>query len=221
LADVDWNRTIRANLRHYQPDRGTVIPEHLIGFGRRAPRVQQRIVLCLDQSGSMASSVVYASVFAAALASVRSVATHVIAFDTAVVDLTENLADPVELLFGTQLGGGTDISPALAYAGSLIEDPFRSVLVLISDLYDGGDADETISRCAALADAGVQVVVLLALSDDGAPVYSRDMADALAAIGVPVFACTPDRFADLMATAIQRGDVTEWAGRNDIPLASG
>ena len=208
-GDIDWDRTIRANLRHYQPELGTVVPERLIGYGRRARAVQRDVVLLVDQSGSMAASVVYASVFAAVLASLRTLRTSLVVFDTAVVDLTEQLDDPVDVLFGTQLGGGTDINRALAYAGGLITRPRDTILVLISDLYEGGIRDEMLRRVASLTAAGVQVIVLLALSDEGAPDYDRDNAAALAALGVPAFACTPDVFPQMMAAAIERRDVRE------------
>jgi Mg-chelatase subunit ChlD len=205
--DIDWNRTIQANLRHYQPAYRTVIPQRLIGYGRRASAVQRDMILCVDQSGSMAASVVYASVFAAVLASIRALRTSLVVFDTAVVDLTEQLADPVEVLFGTQLGGGTDINRAIGYAQGLITRPRDTVFVLISDLYEGGNRAEMHSRVAALTAAGVQVIALLALSDDGAPGYDHDNAAALAALGVPAFACTPDAFPEVMAAAIERRDL--------------
>ncbi|HYN95940.1 MAG TPA: VWA domain-containing protein [Pilimelia sp.] len=208
-ADIDWDRTIRANLAHYQPAYRTIIPERLLGHGRRATAVRRDVVLCVDQSGSMAASVVYASVFGAVLASVRSLRTSLVVFDTAVVDLTDHLADPVEVLFGTQLGGGTDINRALAYTQGLVRQPRDTVVVLISDLYEGGSRDEMLRRVAAMQAAGVQVVVLLALSDEGAPAYDHDNAAALAALGVPAFACTPDAFAELMAAAIERRDLRD------------
>jgi Mg-chelatase subunit ChlD len=206
-GDIDWNRTIRANLRNYQPELGTIVPERLIGYGRRASAVQRDIVLLVDQSGSMAASVVYASVFAAVLASMRALRTSLVVFDTAVADLTDRLADPVDVLFGTQLGGGTDINRALAYAQGLVTRPRETILVLISDLYEGGIREEMLRRVSALTSAGVQVIVLLALSDEGAPDYDRDNAAALAAMGVPAFACTPDLFPELMAAAIDRRDL--------------
>ncbi|MBX6765713.1 MAG: VWA domain-containing protein [Actinomadura rubrobrunea] len=212
-ADVDWHRTIRANLRHYLPERGTLVPERLIGYGRRDQAVKRDVVLCVDQSGSMAESVVYAGVFGAVLASMRALRTSLVVFDTSVVDLTEQLHDPVEVLFGTQLGGGTDIGRALAYCQGLVTRPRDTILVLISDLYEGGGRAAMLQRVAALTAAGVQVIALLALSDEGAPAYDRENAAALAALGVPAFACTPDAFPDLMAVAVQRRDIKEWAER--------
>jgi Mg-chelatase subunit ChlD len=213
LADVDWDRTIRANLRHYLPEQGTLVPERMIGYGRRRQAVKRDVVLAIDQSGSMAASVVYASVFGAVLASMRSLRTSLVVFDTSVVDLTDQLHDPVEVLFGTQLGGGTDINRAVAYCQGLVTRPAETILVLVSDLYEGGIRDEMLQRVAALTAAGVQVVVLLALSDEGAPAYDHDNAAALAAMGVPAFACTPDAFPGLMAAAIERRDLGEWSER--------
>lgn len=202
--DIDWDRTIRANLKNYLPEYGTVVPERLIGYGRAAQAVKKDVVLCIDQSGSMAASVVYASVFGAVLASMRSIDTKLVVFDTAIVDLTDQLDDPVDVLFGTQLGGGTDINRALAYCQQLITRPSETIVVLISDLYEGGIRNEMLKRVAAMKASGVQFVALLALSDEGAPAYDREHAAALSALGAPAFACTPDLFPDIMAAAIEK-----------------
>jgi Mg-chelatase subunit ChlD len=216
--EIDWHRTIRANLKNYLPDRGTIIAERLIGYGHKRSALRD-IVLCVDQSGSMATSVVYSSIFGAVLASIRAVSTRMIVFDTAVVDLTDDLQDPVNLLFGTQLGGGTDINRALAYCQQIITRPAQTVLVLITDLYEGGNAEEMRKRAAALVGSGVQLICLLALSDQGAPSYDPRNAAALAALGAPAFACTPDLFPELMAAAIQRQDMGLWAARHDLVAA--
>ncbi len=202
--DIDWNRTVRANLGNYLPEYRTVVPERLVGHGRASRAVRKDVVLCVDQSGSMAASVVHASVFGAVLASMRSVSTRLVVFDTSVVDLTDLLDDPVDVLFGTRLGGGTDINRALAYCQSRITRPAETVLVLVSDLHEGGIRGEMLKRVAAMRSAGVEVVTLLALSDEGAPAYDREHAAALAALGVPAFACTPDHFPEVMAAAIER-----------------
>ncbi len=216
--EIDWRRTIQANLKHYQPAYRTIIPERLVGYGRkRSTSLPQRtIILCIDQSGSMASSVVYTGIFGAVLASLRAVQTHVVAFDTSVADLTEHLSDPVDLLFGTQLGGGTDIRRALAYCQELVQQPRDTILVLISDLYEGGNTGEMLKRAAGLVQAGVQVIALLALSDSGRPSYNEAIAADLAGLGIPAFACTPDLFPNHMAAAIQRQDIRQWAAQNDI-----
>ena len=155
FSDIDWPRTIKANLRHYQAEHRTVVPERLIGFLRQQRRIVdlEEVVLCVDQSGSMATSVVYASIFAAVMASLPVVATKLVCFDTAIVDLTEELADPVEVLFGVQLGGGTDINRAVAYCEERIERPTKAHLILITDLYEGGNADALVDRLARLVGA--------------------------------------------------------------------
>uniref|UniRef100_A0AAU3H3P2 VWA domain-containing protein n=1 Tax=Streptomyces sp. NBC_01401 TaxID=2903854 RepID=A0AAU3H3P2_9ACTN len=207
--DIDWDRTIRANLKHYVPlpgreGAGTVIPERLIGYGRTDRSVKKDVVLCVDQSGSMAPSVVHASVFGAVLASMRTLSTRFVVFDTAVVDLTDQLDDPVDVLFGTRLGGGTDVNRALAYCQSKITRPADTVVVLISDLHEGGIRDEMIGRVRAMKASGVQFVTLLALSDEGEPSYDREHAAAFGALGAPAFACTPDLFPEVMAAAIEK-----------------
>ncbi|CAN3981083.1 VWA domain-containing protein [Kitasatospora purpeofusca] len=207
--DIDWDRTVRANLANYLPEHRTVVPERLVGYARAGRAVKKDVVLCIDQSGSMAASVVHAAVFGAVLASMKSLDTRLVVFDTSVVDLTEQLADPVDVLFATQLGGGTDINRALAYCQSRITRPAETVVVLISDLYEGGIRDGMLKRVAAMKAAGVQFIALLALSDEGAPAYDHAHAAALAALGVPAFACTPDAFPEIMAAAI---------GKRPIPV---
>ncbi len=219
-GEIDWNRTIRANLKHYQKAYKTIIPETRIGYGRRkAASTLREIILCVDQSGSMATSVVYSSICAAVMASLSAVRTSLVVFDTSVVDLTPELSDPVEVLFGTQLGGGTDIEKALAYSQSLVRTPSDTILVLISDLYEGGSPEKLLQRVASLVNSGVQVITLLALSDQGAPASNHPLGSKLAALGVPCFACTPDQFPDLMAAAIKRENIDQWAAGQGIVAA--
>jgi uncharacterized protein with von Willebrand factor type A (vWA) domain len=199
------------------------VPEILIGHTRRAKTRAEldHVVLCVDQSGSMAESVVYSSIFAAVLASVPGLSTKLVCFDTSIVDLTEQLADPVEVLFGVQLGGGTDINAALAYCERLVENPAKTHLILITDLFEGGDAAQMLTRAAALKQKGVNLIVLLALSDSGHPSYDTNHAGLIASLGCPVFACTPDQFPPLMAAALTGKDLREWAAIEEIALIRG
>lgn len=208
--EIDWNRTIRANLRHYQQESKTIIPETRIGYGRKRSSLKD-LILCVDQSGSMAASVVYAGIFGAVLASLPAVSTRMVVFDTAVVDLSENLEDPVDLLFGTQLGGGTDINRALAYCQTQVRRPDDTILILLSDLYEGGNRQDMLRRAHALVNSGVQMVALLTLSDNGAPAYDHDVAATFSALGIPSFACTPDRFPELISAALRKQDLGLWA----------
>ena len=214
-SEIDWNRTIRANLKHYQSDYETVVPETRIGFGRKRSQLRT-IIVCIDQSGSMGQSVVYSGVFGAVLASIPAIRSHVVTFDTSVVDLTEKMADPVDVLMGVQLGGGTDINRALAYCQGLITRPRDTIFVLVTDLYEGGNTEEMLKRAASIAGSGVRMVTLLALGDSGAPSYDEKNAAALASFGIPSFACTPDMFPELMAAAINETDIAQWASRQGV-----
>ena len=213
--EINWHATILKNLKHYQPDYKTIVPEVRIGYGKRR-RSLKDVVLCLDQSGSMGTSVIYSGIFGAVMASIPAIQTKMIVFDTNVADLTEELTDPVELLFGVQLGGGTDINRALTYCQQIIQRPTDTVLVLITDLYEGGNPEEMRKRAKALTEAGVQVIVLLALNDDGAPGYDHQNATYMATLGIPVFACTPDKFPDLMAAALSKQDIGLSAAKKEM-----
>jgi hypothetical protein len=167
----------------------------------------------------MATSVVYAGIFGAVLASLPALKTSVVVYDTSVVDLTAELHDPVDLLFGTQLGGGNDTPRALTYCQTLVTRPQDTVLILISDLYEGAGSAEMLRLLGEFAASGVQVVGLLALSDQGAPSFDHDNARHMADLGIPVFACTPDLFPDLMAAALSRQDLAQWVSSHDIVTA--
>ena len=211
--EIDWKTTITKNLKNYQPDYKTIIPEIRIGYGRKR-KAMKDIILCLDQSGSMGTSVIYSGIFGSVLASIPAVSTRMVVFDTAVVDLTDDLQDPVDLLFGVQLGGGTDIARALTYCQGVITRPQDTVMVLVTDLYEGGDSREMRKKFVSLVNSGVQLIVLPALNDDGAPSYDKGHAEFLASIGVPTFACTPDKFPDLMAAALSKQDIGMWVSQN-------
>lgn len=215
LREIDWHRTIRANLRHYQPDRKLLIPEVVLGYGRKE-RSLKHVILLVDQSASMAESLVYAGVLGAVLASLPSIQTHFLVFDTQVADLTEQVTDPVDLLFGLQLGGGTDIDRALALAQKRVERPTETVLVLISDLFEGGDAGSMLARMASLQALGVTIVSLLALDDRGAPAFDQGLATQLASMGIPAFACSPDRFPSLMGATLQGRNLSGWLSEEGI-----
>ncbi len=216
--EINWGKTILKNLQHYQADYKTIIPEQLYGYGRKSRKSLKDVILCLDQSGSMGNSIVYSGIFGSVMASIPSVKTKMVVFDTEVQDLSEDLQDPVDLLFGVQLGGGTDINKALGYCQEIVTKPTDTILVLITDLYEGGSVEGMFKKVENLLSQGVQLIVILALDDDGMPWYDKTIAKRLTAMEVPVFACTPDAFPDLMATAIKQESISEWAGKNKISL---
>ncbi len=200
-ADIDWHQTIRVNLKHYQPDHGTVLPVNLRGQQRSRASLKH-VILLVDQSGSMATSVVYAGVLSCVLASLPSLKTHVIAFDTSVVDLSRQLPDPIELLFALQLGGGTDIGRALRYAEGLVAAPRDTVLVLLSDLFEGGSVAQLMQTVRRLQQTGLTFLPLLALTDKGAPAYDREVAALFTELGLHPVASTPGAFPNVLARAL-------------------
>lgn len=202
LSEIDWNRTILKNLKNYQPELNTIIPEQLVGYSKKKGQLKH-LHLLIDQSGSMASSVVYAGILGSILASLPSVKTRLVAFDTNVLDLSEHLDDPVDLLFGTQLGGGTDIGQALQYTRQYISHPTDTILFLLSDLFEGGSPARMLQNISEIKADGVTVIALLALNDKGAPSYDQNLAGQLAQMDIPAFACTPNQFPQLLAAAIE------------------
>ena len=213
LPNLDWKRTIGKNLANYIKEKKTIIPDRFFFWSRQLRRREWNVIVCMDQSGSMAESVVYGAVTGAILASMPALETHVVVFDTEVVDLTEQCSDPVDMLFGVQLGGGTDINRAVKYCQELIHDPRKTLFILITDLFEGGNATELVRRMEEMRAAGVRAVTLLALSDSGVPSYDEHMAKRLRAFGVPCFGCTPKMLPDLLSTAIKGGDLDAVAAK--------
>jgi Mg-chelatase subunit ChlD len=203
--DFDFRRTIRANLAHYQPEERRILIEHPRFFSRVRRHLDQwQLILLVDQSGSMAGSVIHSAVTAACLWNLPGLKTHLIAFDTQVADLTADVADPVELLLKVQLGGGTDIAKAVQYGASLIENPRRAILAVITDFYEGGDEFRLVRSIAHLAEQGTQVLGLAALDEEANPSYDRVLAQRLADAGAHVGAMTPGELAAFVAERIGR-----------------
>ncbi|WP_372365882.1 VWA domain-containing protein [Candidatus Uabimicrobium sp. HlEnr_7] len=212
LKDIDWKKTIECNLKNFMPETKTIIADKFVGYTRGTSSSLHNIILCVDQSCSMTHSMIYSSIFACVLGSIKSVQTHLVLFDDSVVDVTSELDDPVDILFKAMLGGGTDINKALSYCQNLVQQPSKTILVLISDLEDAG----WLSKMQEIVNSGVQVISLLALSNEGVPFYDSSNAKKLANMQIPTFSCTPELFPDLMATAINKKDVSMWAAKKEI-----
>nr|WP_329956280.1 VWA domain-containing protein [Catenulispora pinistramenti] len=201
--NFDVKRTLRGNLGHYQPQERKLYIEDAHFFTRSRRHVDNwQVILLVDQSGSMLSSVIHSAVTAACLWGLPGVRTHLVAFDTAVVDLTSDVTDPVELLMKVQLGGGTDISGAIRYASELVANPRRTIVVLISDLYEGGSEAGLLRGARSLIEQGCRFLALCALDEEAAPAFDRDMAERLAALGAYVGAMTPGELAAFVAEAV-------------------
>lgn len=202
--NFDWQRTIRDNLKHYDTKRRQLIINRLHFNSRIKQRLPWDVILCIDQSGSMATSVIFAAVMAGILAGLPGVKVHLVVFDTAVVDLSHHINDPVEVLMTVQLGGGTNIGKAMTYCETRVRHPQRTVLALISDFYEGADERPLLAAVKRMAGARVTLLGLAALSDAGAPDFDRQLAGRLDRAGMHVGAMTPRHFARWLAEVMER-----------------
>jgi hypothetical protein len=213
-SSIDWKWTIGRNLKNFRPELGRLVPERVWFFSRAQRTKNWTVIVDMDQSGSMASSVVYGAIFGAIFASLPALETRVVVFDTQVVDLTEQCGDdPVDMLFGVQLGGGTDIEKSVAYCQQFVHDPARTLFFLITDLFEGGNEARLVRRLEEMVASGVRVMCLLALSDEGSPAYDDRLAKKLVALGIPCFACTPSLLPELLEGALRGQDLTSLAAR--------
>ena len=210
-SSIDFNYTIRRNLKNYNPVLETVIPERIYFYEQQAKTNKWHIILDIDQSGSMGQSIIFSTIMGCILAKMASFKTRVVAFDTNVVDLTELYDDPVDMLYGIQLGGGTDIHRSLCYCEQFIENPKQTLMFLISDLDEYGNQGGMINKIKFLKESGVTVICLLAISDDGEPYYNKAVANKIASFGVPCFACTPNLLPELLERALKGRDLNELA----------
>lgn len=218
-AALDYKLTIRRNLKNYNPALGTILPERIWFFDRTSTTAANKwtVILDVDQSGSMGESVIYSSVLSCILASMSSLRTYVVAFDTNIVDLTEKCDDPVELLYGFQLGGGTDINKSVAFCRQFIQNPKKTLFFLITDLEEGGNRAALLRRLAEMKADGVTVVVLLALAGGGRPYCDQQMAQRVAGLGIPCFACAPEKLPELLERAFRGDDLSSFAKARKAP----
>ena len=212
-AALDYKMTIRRNLKHYSPELHTIVPEHFFFFERASTSAANKwtVILDIDQSGSMGESVIYSSVVSCILASMSALKTHIVAFDTNIIDLTEKCDDPVDLLYGFQLGGGTDIDKSVIYCQQFIENPKKTLFFLISDLEEGGNRAAFVRRMEEIKSSGVTLICLLALSDSGEPYYDKQMAQRLSNLGIPSFACSPQMLPELLSRAFKNMDLSDFS----------
>jgi hypothetical protein len=207
FRNIDWKRTIGRNLKNYNQEMQRIIPDRFYFWANEKKFREWQVIICVDQSGSMASSVVYSSIMAAIFASLSVLRTNLVFFDTQIVDMTEQLQDPVDILFGTQLGGGTDIAKAVTYCAQQVVQPEKTIFLLITDLYEGGNRSVLLQQLGALVESKVHALCLLALDDTGRASYDHDLAQRVANLGIPAFACTPNKLIGIMENILQGKEV--------------
>ena len=223
LANLDWPRTIQRNLKNYNETLGTIIPEQMSFYSRRYRQNEWNVIIAMDQSGSMHSSLIYGGIMGAILASLPAVETHVVAFNhDEVVDLTELCDDPVDLLFGVKLDGAEDYWMATSYCERFMHTPAKTLYVIIGDLYDTSPNEKRfVNRMAHLLESGVRAVTLLAISDQGQPSYNEALANKLNRLGMPCFGCVPDRLPDLLEAVLKGTDLGQFADSARLDNSSG
>ncbi len=200
---LDAKRTIETNLGTWDPERQRLLIEDVTFFRRSKIRHPWDIILCIDQSGSMAGSVIHSAVLAGILSGLPGVTVQVIVFDTSVVDLTDVASDPVETLMSVQLGGGTDIARAVQYCETRVHNPSRTILALITDFYEGGSVPALLASISRLAESGVTLMGLAALDDVAGPAFDQRIAQRATEVGMSVGAMTPKSFARWAAEVMQ------------------
>ena len=209
---LDFQTTIRKGIKDYNTKLKKIIPQKYYFFERSATTAANKytVILDIDQSGSMGESVIYSSIMSCILASMSAIKTKVVAFDTNIVDLSEKCEDPIDLLFGFTLGGGTDIEKSIKYCTKYIENPKKTIFFLISDLEEGGNRAGLLRRLTQMKEDGVIVICLLAISDSGKPYYDANMAQRIANNGIPCFAAAPQMLPRLLEKAMKNEDMSEF-----------
>jgi Mg-chelatase subunit ChlD len=201
--NFDARTTLRRNLKHWQPEQRRLLIESPYFFSRiRRQTDRWQLILVVDESGSMLDSVIHAAVTAACFWHLRALKTHLVLFDTNIVDVTADCTDPVETLLKVQLGGGTDIGQALAYAHSLIENPRRTIIVLISDFFEGAPVERLYAIARRIIGDGATLLGLAALDAGARPRYDENVARQLVKFGAHVGAMTPGELAEWVARKV-------------------
>lgn len=203
--NFDARGTIRRNLKNWDPARKQLVVEDPQFFNRVRRHLPWEVILCVDQSGSMADSVIHSAVMAGILAGLPAVRVRLVVFDTSVVDLSGYASDPVEVLMSVQLGGGTNIGGAVRYCEQQVSQPKRTILVLVTDFCEGADPRELVAAVRRLRGAGVRLLGLAALDATAAPFYDAHTAGRLAAEGMEIAALTPEKLAHWLAAAMDQG----------------
>jgi Mg-chelatase subunit ChlD len=198
IRNLDIRKTIQRNLKHYDRENNRLLLEQVYFNGRTRKYSQWRVVIAVDESGSMLDSVIHSAVMAGIFAKLPMLDTKLVIFDTQVVDLSSHLEDPVATLMSIQLGGGTFITGALQYCETLIDHPHRTMVVLVSDLCEGGSVSALLGVSRGIIESGAKLICLTALDMEANPVYDRHTAQKLADLGAHVGAMTPEALGDFM-----------------------
>ncbi len=203
LANLDWHRTIRANLKNYDLQKQQLMVQNVYFSSRNQKLIPWRVILCIDQSGSMMDSIIYSAVIAGILSKLPMVDLKLILFDTNVVDLSDKADDPVEVLLSSQMSGGTHIQKAWAYCHQLAEQPAKTVVATVSDFEEGASPSALINQARLMIGSGIKMLGITAMTAESLPFYDSYMTAKLSSEGMDIAALSPDLFADWLAKAME------------------
>jgi Mg-chelatase subunit ChlD len=203
FRNLDLKTTVRRNLKNFDHERAALLVDRLYFFAAERKRRPWHVIIAVDQSGSMLDSAIFSAVMASIFAELPEVRTSLFLFDTQIVDLSEQVGQPVDVLLSIQLGGGTDIAQALAYGQTLVREPGRTIVVLITDFYEGRDERDLVRQTRVMAESGVRMIGLGALGYDARPQYNKSTAQKLRKVGMDILVCTPEKLAECMAEIIR------------------
>jgi Mg-chelatase subunit ChlD len=201
--NLDLKTTLRRNLKNYHAESGKLLVDRLFFFAAERKRRPWHVIVAVDQSGSMLDSAIFAAVMASIFAELPAVRTSLVLFDTEVVDLSGQVGQPVDVLLSIHLGGGTDITRALQYCQQLVRQPARTIVVLLTDFYEGRDERDLVRQVHLMAEAGVRMIGLGALGYNACPQYNKATARKLRKVGMDILVCTPEKLAECMAQIIR------------------
>lgn len=204
IRNLDIRKTIQQNLKYYDKEKKQLVLKNVYFNSRVKQYHKYRIIIAVDESGSMMDSVIYSAIMAGIFASLPMLETKLIIFDTQVVDLSGHIDEPVDILMGMQLGGGTNIGGAMAYCESLCQNPYETIYVTVTDLYEGGSQKDLLRICSRIISSGSKMIFLTALDRDSNPSYDKRLGQKLANMGAFVGAMTPEQLGDYIGKMIQR-----------------
>ena len=203
FRNLDMKTTLRRNLTHWDEEQGRLLVERAYFFAAERNHRPWHVIVAVDQSGSMLDSAIFSAVMASIFYELPAMRTSLYLFDTEVADLSDQVGQPVDVLLQVQLGGGTDIAKAVRYARRLVREPARTILVLISDFYEGGAESDLLRETSELSESGVRLIGLGALGYDARPDYNRSLGRRLRKVGMDILVCTPERLAECIGQIIR------------------
>lgn len=202
FKNLDIKKTIRYNLKNYDIKNKTIFTDKLF-FNQNIKKYNPyNIIILIDESGSMLDSVIYSSIMASIFANLPYLSIKLIIFDISVVDLSEHIKEPIDILFKVQLGGGTNIAQALEYAKKITFAPDKTIVLLISDLFDSNDYKLMYKNANDIIESGSKLIVLTALDYNANSIHDKEAARYFSKIGAKVGALTPSKLSKWISDII-------------------